>query len=281
MSTLTLLSWNINQKEEAWDIVLNSGVDAALLQEAKEPPPEIAQEINLDTNSGWFQPGQTQKWRAASVGLSERIIFKPVQTQLIADKDPYALMVSRPGTMSAANIEVKDTGEKFTIVSLYAYWESPVKNDEYASSGWIYADASAHRLISDLSALIRNQDKHRLIVAGDLNILYGYGEYDNAYWENRYNTVFERMAALNLRFVGPQAPGGGRQAESWPAELPEGSLNVPTFHHNQQSPATASRQLDFVFASQSIAKHVEVKALNDPNEWGPSDHCRVSIEMNL
>ncbi len=279
MTTLKLLSWNINQKEEAWDIVFNSGVDAALLQEAKEPPQKIAQKINLDINGGWFQPGQTQKWRAAVVGLSERIIFKPIKIQVVGGKDPYALMVSRPGTMSAANIEVKATGEKFTIVSLYSYWENPAKNDEYASSGWIYADASAHRLISDLSALIRNQGEHQLILAGDLNILFGYGEYGNVYWEKRYNTVFERMAALNLRFVGPQAPHGGRQTPEWPSELPSDSLNVPTYHSVKQTSKTATRQLDFVFASKSIAERIKVKAFNKPDEWGPSDHCRVCIEM--
>jgi len=38
------------------------------------------------------------------------------------------------------------------------------------------------------------------------------------------------------------------------------------------------RQLDFVFASKALAEDVSVKALNYPEEWGPSDHCRVVIE---
>ena len=113
----------------------------------------------------------------------------------------------------------------------------------------------------------------------DLNILHGYGEYKSKYWSNRYNTVFDRMDTLGLRFVGPQASVGGRQAEPWPEELPEDSLNVPTYHHNQQTLATASRQLDFVFASESIADRVSVKALNSVEEWGPSDHCRIVIEL--
>jgi hypothetical protein len=61
--------------------------------------------------------------------------------------------------------------------------------------------------------------------------------------------------------------------------LPVGSLNVPTFHSNSQTPATASRQLDFVFASDSIADRVMVKALNGIEEWGPSDHCRILINV--
>jgi len=63
--------------------------------------------------------------------------------------------------------------------------------------------------------------------------------------------------------------------------LPEDSLNVPTFYTNRQTPATASRQLDFVFASESIADRISVKALNSVEEWGPSDHCRVMIELNV
>ena len=38
-----------------------------------------------------------------------------------------------------------------------------------------------------------------------------------------------------MKFVGPQAPHG-RQAEPWPAELPRGSDNLPTYYGRQQSP---------------------------------------------
>jgi endonuclease/exonuclease/phosphatase family metal-dependent hydrolase len=85
------------------------------------------------------------------------------------------------------------------------------------------------------------------------------------------------MQAMGLKFIGPQAPNG-RQAHPWPSELPSDSKNVPTFHSNLHTPETATRQLDFVFASRSLAEDVTVKALNDPEEWGPSDHCRVVIE---
>jgi len=37
--------------------------------------------------------------------------------------------------------------------------------------------------------------------------------------------------------------------------------------------------LDFVFASKSLIDDVRVEAINDPYEWGPSDHCRVEIEV--
>ena len=187
-------------------------------------------------------------------------------------------MVSRPSTLDAAVIRIKGTGEEITIVSLYSFWMNPISQ---SGSSWIISDASTHRLISYLSDLIGQQNGHKITVAGDLNILYGYGLYKSLYWAKRYNTVFDRMDTLDLWFLGPQAPGGGRQADPWSEELPEDSLNVPTYHHNRQTPATASRQLDFVFASESIADRVKVKALNSVEEWGPSDHCRILIELGL
>ena len=48
----------------------------------------------------------------------------------------------------------------------------------------------------------------------------------------------------------------------------------------QGSAAAATRQLDFVFASRGLADSVHVRALNEPDEWGPSDHCRVEIEVS-
>lgn len=49
---------------------------------------------------------------------------------------------------------------------------------------------------------------------------------------------------------------------------------------SHQTPATATRQLDFVFASTGFAERVRVCALNEAHQWGPSDHCRVKIEVD-
>ena len=114
---------------------------------------------------------------------------------------------------------------------------------------WIYSDASAHRIISDLSTFIGRQAGHRILAAGDLNILHEYGEHGSEYWAGRYGSVFDRMEALGLPFIGPQHPNG-RQADPWPDELPRESKNVPTYHWDKD-PATATRQLDFVFASRA------------------------------
>jgi len=144
---------------------------------------------------------------------------------------------------------------------------------------WNIVDASVHRVISDLSLLIGRQRGHRIIAAGDLTIYHGYGEDKSGYWIGRYDTVFDRMAAIGLPFVGPQYPNG-RQPDPWPPELPKDSKNVPTYCKEfRQNPAAAVHQLDYVFASEGMANSVKVCALNRPEEWGPSDHCRIEIEV--
>lgn len=70
------------------------------------------------------------------------------------------------------------------------------------------------------------------------------------------------------------------QADPWPNELPENSGNVPTFYHSRQTPATATRQLDFVFASEALVDRIQVRALNRSEEWSPSDHCQVEFDLN-
>ena len=107
----------------------------------------------------------------------------------------------------------------------------------------------------------------------------GHGENGSPYWRERYLSVFSRMAAIGLPFVGPQYPRG-TQAEPWPSELPRDSKNVPTFRVRKADPASATRQLDFVFASPELHDRLRVRALNSLNEWGPSDHCRVALELD-
>ena len=160
-------------------------------------------------------------------------------------------------------------------VCMYGLWEG---SNARANGRWIFADGSVHRLIPDLSALVGGAGGHRIIAAGGLNIYRGYGERGSTYWAGRYESVFARMAAIGLSFIGPQFPNG-RRAESRPYGLPADSANVPTYHTTRQNPATAEHQLDFAFASTDIAEHVSVRARNEVEGWGPSDDCRVEIEV--
>ena len=273
--SLKIVSWNIGHRIDPWHRLLEVGADVALLQEAAEPPQAVAERIAVSPGP-WRTTGAdaSRPWRAAVVRLSERVEVDWIEAKSVDEAGAGEFAVSRLGTLAAAKVTPPD-GEPLLVVSMYAPWATPHASTD---SGWIVSDVSAHRAVSDLSAFIGSPDSHRIIVAGDLNTLHGYGEHGNAYWAGRYGTVFARMDALGLAFVGPQAPYG-RQADPWPAELPPESKNVPTYHSTRQTPATATRQLDYVFASKAIAASVGVRALNEPEQWGPSDHCILQIEV--
>ena len=119
--------------------------------------------------------------------------------------------------MSAPGVEL------FVAVSMYAIWESPQPS---TGSSWIGSDASAHRIIADLSMLIGRQSDHLIAAAGDLNILLGHRLGDSRYLAGGHATVFDRMGALRLAFLGPQAPDGW-QADQWPDDLPAGAQVHP------------------------------------------------------
>lgn len=264
---MIIYSWNICKSADAWRQLAESDGDVALVQEAVAPHTDLNIEVD---DAPWSTAGAARAWRTAVARLSDRVSIRARPCLSITEAETGQLVSCRAGTMAVADVHMPDD-VPFIVVSMYAAWESPA-----AKSSWIVADASAHRLISDLSLLVGSQRSHRIIVSGDFNILYGYGENGSPYWARRYMTVFDRMAAIGLRFVGPQSPNGV-QADPWPTELPVDSKNVPTFRRHRRDPSTATRQLDFVFASESIADRVQTAALNRPEEWGSSDHCRVRI----
>ena len=273
---MKVISWNIAGRHAPWHWLLNSDADLALLQEAGKPPPEV--EGLLDTGPDpWITPGKdaNRPWRAAVVRLSPRVQVDWIEATSLLEANWDALAASRPGSLAVARV-TEAGADPLLAVSMYALWVFPEAS--VGQSGLIYADASVHRLISDLSCLIGYNNKHRILATGDLNILYGHGEFGNDYWAGRYRTVFDRMEALGLTFAGPQAPYG-RQADPWPDELPRDSSNIPTFYMSGLTPAQATRQLDFAFVSRRIAHSVQVSALNEPSQWGPSDHCRLEIEV--
>lgn len=273
------MSWNIDKRSDTWQGLLDSGVDIGLLQEAQPPPSELESRIWVDPAS-WDTAGRSrdQRWRAVVAKFSDRVQVRPHPLASITDASPdEQLAVSRQGTLAVVDVTLL-TGETVTVASMYGAWEKPLKS---AGGSWIYANAWVHHLISDLSALIGRQRGHKIIAAGDFNVLYGYGEYGSQYWKARYDTVFSRMEAIRLPLVGPHAPDGGKPPNPWPSELPRSSTTVPTFRTKVSRPETASRQLDFVLASGSLKHRLRVCALNSPEKWGPSDHCRILIELRV
>jgi hypothetical protein len=223
---IKLLSWNIAHRD-VWADLTSACVDVAMLQEVGAPPTGIDAEIipggegSLWRTAGW----ERCDWRTAIVQLSDAVRLTPRPTvPLHVTTGNADFGVSREGTITAADV-IFEGRTRFTAVSVYAKWERPL--GRYRP---IWADSSAHRLLSDLTPLLWDQRRHPVIVAGDWNILYGYGygEHGDPIYRDRYATVFDRARALGLRLVGPFHPNG-RQAAPWPPELPTESLCVPTY----------------------------------------------------
>ncbi len=278
---MKIISWNMKQKHDSWRSLLDMDIDLALLQEVGKPPRDIVERIEADPvievdSAPWetMIVGSRTKYRTAIVKLSDRISVDWIEAKSLEAAEDRELVASWPGTLTAVVVK-PPSGEELIAVSMYAPW---VQVHTQARSSSIFADGSAHHVVSDLSTFIAKKRGHRVLAAGDLNILRGYGEHGDDYWAARYKTVFDRMEAMGLPCAGPEYPNG-RQADPWPPELPRGSRNVPTFYHNQQSPESATRQLDYVFASTELIDSLKVRALNTPDEWGPSDHCRIEIEF--
>ena len=206
---IKVVSWNIGGRVEPWHSLLGMDEDVALLQEASQPPENLARPIAVDP-APWRTAGWTG-WprRTAVARLSDRVEVEWIAARSVEEARPGDFVVSRPGTVTAARVCAPGV-DPFIAVSMYSIWESPHAS---TNSGWIVSDASAHRVVSDLSAFIGRQHGHRILAAGDLNILHGHGEGGSRYWAGRYRTVFYRMEALGLEVRGS---AGARRAAGGP-----------------------------------------------------------------
>ncbi len=255
--------------------------DVALLQEACKPPPDVAGRIGLGCDEHWDSQLWNSRWyeeRGRFKKLSDRVEvewFKQVSP--IGMPEPDEFPVSGIGTVAAARVTPRNA-QPFVVVSMYARWMAPHPS---TNSKWRvgYADGSAHRIISDLSVFIGDVDPstHRILVAGDLNMAHDTLGNEWQSLRDRERTVWDRMKAIGLEYMGPQYPHG-RKAEPTPSHLPQDTKNVPTYRANK-TPETAQLQLDHVFASHGFHENVSVRAMNEVKEWGPSDHCRLLIEV--
>lgn len=269
----TVVSWNVAKRRKPWRELVRMDADVALLQEAGRVPPDVAHKIEAGPVEHWDSRLWNGDWCSDRymadrwpmvVSLSDRVRvewFKQVGPIKNAKCDEIA--VSGIGTIAAARIVPQDA-EPFIAVSMYARWIRPHRS---TNTKWRvgFPDGSAHRIISDLSAFIGSHDPstHRILAAGDLNMVF----YDDDDGEAlRASTVTHRMDALGLELLGPHHPGMGRGG-------------VPTYYTTAQSPATAKTQLDWVFASRGFHRRVTVRALNSVEEWGPSDHSRLLIQV--
>ena len=276
-----VVCWNIAKRREPWrdlaEMAQQDEADVALLQEAGRPPGELAHLLRYEDEV--FRNRQSYDRWPLVVQLSDRVDvewFRQVPPgDGLGERD---IVVSDIGTIAAARVVPRGRRESsFVAVSMYARWTNPHPS---TGSRWLISDVSAHRILSDLSAFIGHSDpaKHRILAAGDLNMFYG-ATGDRLSLPERERTVWNRFDSLGLRFLGPQAPDGRQSATPQP-DVPADTKNVPTWYGpHERSAANACRQFDYAFASRGFHERVQVRALNGVDEWGPSDHCRLWIEV--
>ncbi len=252
---MKLICWNIAHRKAAWRSLPDMGVDVVLLQEGYKPPKDVANRIEVDPAPYYKEdperPGSRGKAlsRCAIVKVSDR-----VQVEYLDD-----IQSSHPGCLSAAIVTPHEgiyQGWPIHVVSFCPQYEAHHPLSGVKSNTLV--DTSIHRIISDISLLIGRKNSFSMIAAGDTTVMYGDGSSD--YWKTRNKAVFDRMSSIGLHRIGPEGPT---------------YYNIPT-----QTPATATRQLDYVFASRSMENSISTRALNEPGEWGPSDHCRILIEVS-
>ena len=117
---LKIIAWNLAHREESWRVLAGVDADVALIQEAATPPPDVTQNIGVDSapwetaGAGCYRP-----WRTAVVRLSDRVKLKWLKPKAIADAKPRELAVSRLGILAVA-ILTPLTGEPLIVVSMYA-----------------------------------------------------------------------------------------------------------------------------------------------------------------
>ena len=281
---ITVVSWNINKQLDTWDQLLGMDADVALLQEVGSVPPDAIPHIGVPNWDPW-EPWEN-KWYdryPMVVRLSDRVRiewFRPVLPQRQGWEDKNEIAVSDIGTVAFARVIPLDGQEPFIAVSMYARWlrAQPSASERQR---YIYSDRSAHRIISDLAAFIDspNPASHRILAAGDLNMIYGASEKSRLEIPARARTITDRMDALGIEFLGPQHPSGRRASPPSP-DVPLDTKNVPTYHTVRQNPKTARNQLDYVFASRGFHESIRVRALNSFEEWATSDHCRLLVEID-
>lgn len=289
--TTTVVSWNVGKRHEPWRELVSMGADVALLQEVGSVPDDVAGSVDTGPAEHWdshvwnsesYRGGQERlfdRWPMV-VRLSDRVEVEWFrQVGPISETGDDEIAVSGIGTIAAARVVPRDA-PSFIAVSMYARWMRPHPT---ANSRWFvgYQDGSAHRIISDLSAFIGSTDPgtHRILAAGDLNMIYGATDGNRLALPARDRTVSDRMEVLGLEFMGPWYPHG-RRASPTPSGLPPDTLNVPTFDSGRgESGENARHQLDYVFASRGFHEGITTRALNAIDEWGSSDHCRILIEV--
>jgi hypothetical protein len=286
---LTVLSWNMNQRYEAWQhmrtLVELHGAAVALLQEARRPerlPEGWRSHPSVDDDERWriavprfyrAADGALRETRrrfgSAVVATGDRVIAprEPVELHQVVDGD---FACSHPGQFAVVDV-ILDDGRRLTVISLYGIW------DRMSDSGDLFVEATLHRAISDLTLVFQERAAEYVLVAGDLNI-YSYS--DGSVWGARGMTVLSRLAAYGLEICGPFRPDVEPRLERCPCPDP-GCRHVHTFLYQSKS-TSKPHQLDFFLATPALRERLNVCWADPDPDWPlHSDHRAIVATFDV
>ena len=90
---MKIISWNICHRPQTWRDVAGLEADVALLQEACEPPTDIAGVV-VEAEP-WRTDGlANRRWRTSVVGLREGLEISRIRSRLLAEAGPDDLAVA-------------------------------------------------------------------------------------------------------------------------------------------------------------------------------------------
>ena len=263
---LRIVNWNIGYRLAPLDDLLKMDADVALLQEVPvggwRKLSRAGSPVAVTPHEPWLPwPRRIYNRWPLVVGLSDRVKMEwfSYRFPTFFNSRSDRIEVSGVGTLAVARVVPVDGNEPFIAASMYARWRAP--HSSVGDQGWIHSEAAAHRSISDLSVFTspRPGTEHRILVAGDFNMGFVGLTQDHA----RSRAVRDRMDALGMEYLGPHL----------------GDQIVPTMRRRGQPAAEADTQMDHVFASRGLHRGVTVRAINSVDDWGPSDHCRIVIQI--
>jgi hypothetical protein len=256
------------KRVRAWDFLRERvRPDVALVQEARPGGPNAG----VVFREGGIHDDRTGKakdlgWGSAvvSFGPSLREIdhaLSPFRTE------PNPILRTFPGTVAVAEVE---SNEHLVVVSAYGLIDRG------------YADATVHRILSDLAPLIDERRARRMVIAGDLNVTTQWSVKHSSFLRGyhkeclaRDRELFARFAALGfhnlVRRSDAEGPLPGCECADGPA-----CRHVQTQRHEKSS---FPWQNDYVFVTADIVEREPVLEVFDQEDaWELSGHCPVVIE---
>lgn len=254
---MKIVSWNMQNKRDSWRFLVDQhqDYDFAFVSEACVPPQSArriatASDWNIPYGTWDLQPGEKRKrYRQEVLGIRggwrlERLdrheVVDAADPSLPSKHDHIFRRWHRVAIASNAD-------EQYCLVCVV--------------SGHSQAQ-SLPLLIAGIRAVLPRHGYDPampIIIAGDLTTN-----------QQKSPEMFARMSEIGLPWAGPSG-----------ANYIHVSGRKP---HQRETPETAYRRLNHVFVSEGLIDQVSVTALNEPNEkhpnwWGPSDHCRILIEI--